>query len=330
MRILIVAPSLAGGGAEDSMSQLFQFFRDSDYEVKFVGINQHQSDSKNNDPDSSSLGRDSRAGLIETLRFGRRLRDLAKRFQPNVIILNCEISELIALLLPRSPMFVVEHTTRPWIGRRLQGVIVRLLLAMRRVRWITVTEGQEKIWPTMSSCIYIPNPVRFFPARVKRNFDLVYVGRLNKWKHPEFVVRLGQELSADTAIIGDGPLLEGFLRGNFGDTITFKGFQAEPWREIGIDDLVIFPSEFEGDGKTVVEAIIRGNPILLMDNVDLRRFNLHESSYFSSYDELKSKVNHYLNYGPEELRPEKATQAMFRLNRNLEVIGKQWEDVLRP
>lgn len=329
MRILIIAPSLAGGGAEDSMAQLFGFFREAGFEVKFVGINRHQSDPKSENGNFFSLGRDSRAGLIETFKFGHKLRDLVKGFQPDAIILNCEISELIALLLPSSRMFVVEHTTRPWIGRRLLGVIVRSLLTLRRASWITVTRGQEKIWPMKSPCVYIPNPVALFPSRVKRKYDLVYVGRLNKWKHPELVVQLGQELSANTAIIGDGPLLDVFLRSDFGERITFKGFQEEPWREIGVDDLVIFPSEFEGDGKTVVEAIIRGNPILLLDNPDLRRFNLHESSYFSSYDALKSKVYRYLNEGPEEFRPEEATQIALRRCRDLRAIGKQWRDALQ-
>ena len=81
------------------------------------------------------------------------------------------------------------------------------------------------------------------------------------------------------------------------------GFLDNLSRTIGRDDLVVFPSNYEGDSRTVAEAIIRGNLVLLRGNPDFSRFNLSEESYFSSYETLKRKSDDYRTKDPETFRP---------------------------
>jgi hypothetical protein len=129
-------------------------------------------------------------------------------------------------------------------------------------------------------------------------------------------------------VVGDGPLLAELRLQNESESIMFTGFVVDPWERVGADDLVIFPSEFEGDGKSIVEAIIRGNPVLLRDNEDLRRFDLDDEFYFSSYDELKTKAMKYLRYGPGTFRPAKEMRSKLRDQRGIETIGDQWKNFL--
>jgi glycosyltransferase involved in cell wall biosynthesis len=129
----------------------------------------------------------------------------------------------------------------------------------------------------------ITNGVRIFPeveSAINRNagdsVSLLYVGRLIKHKHPEFLIEImrdARELSLpwNLTIVGNGTEL-GSLKvsvENFGLTknVNFKNniSESELHLEYRNSDVFVFPSEREGYGISVAEAISNSLPILLYD-----------------------------------------------------------------
>lgn len=327
MNVCILVPSILGGGAEDSMFQLADFFQSKDIRTKLIGINSSPEPISSNH-DSISLGRKDNNGLIETFRVFFRLRKLVDAFNPDVLIVNCEVSELYAAFLSSTRLIVVEHTTRPWIGRKLIGLLVRSILSLKRATWITVNRNQKAIWPFRVRCFHIPNPVRYYPAVIGNQSRIVFVGRMIASKRPELIVRLARETNEKAVFIGDGILMDRLKNLAAGERIEFKGFQVNPWKEISSDELLIVPSEFEGDGKTIVEAILRGNPLLLADNPDLRRFCLAEEHYFVNYVDLKAKTLRYFSEGPEVFRVPLTLRNKLSVDRSIEEVGPRWLQLL--
>jgi hypothetical protein len=68
------------------------------------------------------------------------------------------------------------------------------------------------------------------------------------------------------------------------------GYLENPWFFVSPESLVVVPSEYEGDGLVVLEAIQNGNAVLLRDNIDLRRFNLSNEHYFEDGPDLTEKL----------------------------------------
>jgi predicted nucleic acid-binding protein len=91
---------------------------------------------------------------------------------------------------------------------------------------------------------------------------------------------------------------------------------------------VVVPSEYEGDGMVVMEAVLSGIPLALADNEDLRRFNLNNKHYFSSYDELVALIQkHAENNFKDLLVSEQMTDALMR-ERSLKNVTDIWVNTL--
>jgi glycosyltransferase involved in cell wall biosynthesis len=85
----------------------------------------------------------------------------------------------------------------------------------------------------------------------------------------------------------------------------------------------VVPSEYEGDGIVVLEAIQNGNPILLRDIADLRRFNLNDENYFKNQNQLTVKLKEYRE-NPSLFTIPNSEQDRILANRDIRAIEKQW------
>jgi glycosyltransferase involved in cell wall biosynthesis len=97
-----------------------------------------------------------------------------------------------------------------------------------------------------------------------------------------------------------------------------------PWSHVSAGSLVIVASEFEGDGMNVVEAVANGNPILLADNSDLRRFDFPEVNYFKSLNELISKVEEVKQIGRKHLVLSSSKRRKLLEDREPQKVADQW------
>lgn len=330
MKTLIVVRQLAGGGAEASMARLQEEFHRRGIEIHIAAINSKMA--PDTPGDSQIILSTSTSRVTQIIQAFSSLRKLHQREGFQKVILNCELAEFLGVLaLPRrTKIFVVEHTSRPWIGRRLVGFVVRLLLALRGARWITVVSDGLRIWPFNQVAIHIPNPieVRKFVEGSSSGIlqkEIVYVGRLAPSKRPDLVVKVAADLGLPLHVFGEGEMFERLIEQAKSHEVHFYGFVPDVWSKISPSWILIFPSLYEGDGMVVLEAALHGNPVLLSDIEDLRRLGLPDRCYFANYVALRDKLLSLLqNESDLEFRISSEYLSRIKKARSLEVVGDQW------
>jgi hypothetical protein len=161
-RVLILTNSVTGGGAEISMMSLFTSLRENRIEVDLCAINDNGHVGPIQ-PGVKVLGRSSQSGPVETMRSLRKFAELLTNRHYDLLIANCELPEAFVAFSCSwfKKIIIVEHTSRPWVKRKILGYFVRTILRLRKVSWVTVNSDQKKIWPFNSNAEYIPNPIVF-------------------------------------------------------------------------------------------------------------------------------------------------------------------------
>jgi glycosyltransferase involved in cell wall biosynthesis len=336
-KLLILSNSLSGGGAEISMMRLFQTLKKQGVKVALCAINKDSIASSYEDG-ITLLGREWSSGPLQSLKslvsFGKYLR----KNRNGILILNCELPELYAALMAPWSMKIiaVEHTSRPWSGRRVLGFLVRFNLAMRNTRWVTVSRDQDQVWPFKTKASFIPNAISPISRESKTNLgtsmtstaELVFVGRLNEGKQPLMAAEVNKMAGTSIDFFGDGPLL-GELRELYeSPKCRFHGFVSNPWAIIGKNAILVVTSEFEGDGMNIVEGAINGNPILLADNIDLRRFDFPKNLYFRDQDDLLRKILEAQDTNLDTFRIDDRTKNRLLNERNPSRVAEQWLKLL--
>jgi len=329
MKVLIVTNALSGGGAESSMRIISQHLRSMGVDITLLSLNETAGDVAVTG--EIELNRKWKSGVFQTAINFLDFYRVIKRIKPDSVIVNCELPELYTAFTPIriANLICVEHTSKPWAGREFMGRIVRAILSLRKSDWVTVNSSQARIWPHGTDALFIPNPVEVPKLASKRNpnAEFVFVGRLRREKGIEMILKAIADEKMRIDVFGSGELEEA-LKEEYSDIAVFHGFVNEPWKFINSEQVLIVASEYEGDGKVVVEGILAGLPILLRDNTDLRRFELPEGAYFKSGSELKRKLKDCQlrknNYRPQGDRSEK-----FRIERDPVAISKKWLELLR-
>ena len=276
------------------------------------------------------LGRKWKSGLWGTLANFREFVQIYKFNSPDVLVVNCELPELYAAMLPLrvKRMICVEHTSQPWAGRRKFGRIVRSLLFLRRTEWITVNKGESRVWPLGSHAVHITNPVEAPQLSDSKDSlaPFVFVGRLREEKGIRLILDAVTKTGKSLNVFGNGTLEEE-LKSKYSDVASFNGFLENPWKSISPAQTIIVGSEYEGDGIVVAEAILAGIPILLRDIQDLRRFELSDDSYFKNREELERKIEQ-ASINPDVFRANQITRDRLFRERSLEVVFSKWKTLI--
>jgi glycosyltransferase involved in cell wall biosynthesis len=268
--------------------------------------------------------------VINTWSSYLEFRKSVENINPQILILNCELPELYgAMLSYKGKIFCVEHTTKPWKGRKLLGVAVRLLLRIKRVEWVTVVNTQKKIWFGGTVPAFIPNPYTHQLSETRtseKNAAIAFVGSLKPNKQPEWVIKTGLSLDLSVHIFGEGILRTKLEKKyyKYSNQIEFFGFLPNPWNLISSNRLIIVPSDYEGDGMVIVEAVLSGNPILLRNNVDLRRFGFEDKHYFKNLEDLMLIVKRNLETSFKDLVVSQPKANELQASRSLQRITQEW------
>lgn len=330
--IVILANSTHGGGAENTMMNLHRELPKFGFDSTFCAINNMEDRENIQSPKILYIHRNWSTGLYGTLKSLQRFRLEMRVRKPDSMIINCELPELFTALthLGSCKLIVVEHTSQPWKGRRFLGFIVRAILTAKRVEWVTVNSEELRIWPMRSLATHLPNPV--ITSRksdpITTSSDIVFLGRLRAEKCPEMVIEASIECSSSVYLFGDGTLME-YLKTkyNSNEFVNFLGFMKDPWSVISPQSLVVVPSEYEGDGLVVLEAIQNGNPVLLRNNQDLRRFQLKDENYFLDKSELIRRINeNKANPGCFAVDSDKGAKILE--SRNIDLISERWSNLI--
>lgn len=335
-KVLFVVNSFSGGGAENSVMSVTRKLREMGIPVQLCGLNRN---SPQDLTDRSSglylLERRWKSGIVATLRSLLMFRRLLGELQPEILIANCELPELfVAFSAPiKSRIICVEHTSRPWNGRKKMGTLVRKILRFRDVEWVTVSSSKENIWLGAKLPRYIANPVSSVGtanSRVCADPHLTFVGRLRPEKRPEWVIQAGIANATKVELFGDGLLREELESSysHFLGTVEFHGYVVDPWALTCKNSIVVVPSEYEGDGLVVAEAILRGYPVLLIDNEDLRKFQLPNANYFKDESDLSEKIGQWRrSKGAVFEIPDEYVDSL-RTTRGVDSITEQWSKLL--
>jgi glycosyltransferase involved in cell wall biosynthesis len=285
-------------------------------------------------PNIICLNRRWKSGFFSTISNYLEFREALKSFETDFLILNCELPEFFGSLTRfKGKIICVEHTSMPWIGRRGLGRVVRTLLHFKKVTWISVVKEQKQVWFGGLVTKYIPNP--FVPSEGYRKelpskAMLSYIGGLKENKRPDWVIKAGVELGLSVNIFGEG-LLRKSLQDKYqknSEQIKFYGFHDNPWELIPRNCLVVVPSQYEGDGMVVMEAILFGIPLVLADNSDMRRFNLDCKHYFDSYEKLLAIIETNIKSEFSDLIVSGQIRETLLQERSLEKITNSWTSLL--
>jgi glycosyltransferase involved in cell wall biosynthesis len=162
--------------------------------------------------------------------------------------------------------------------------------------------------------------------KVKR---LIFIGRLAPEKRPNWLVTIGEKTGLPLEIIGEGSMREAMEEAvTDGELIVhFRGRISDPWEAIEDGDLLIVPSEFEGDGLVVVEGMQKGIPMLISDIPDFRRFGLPEANYCKSVEDFIFSIDRF-GANISSLMVPKNISTQILAARSPEAVGDKWEEFL--
>jgi glycosyltransferase involved in cell wall biosynthesis len=232
-------------------------------------------------------------------------------------------------------VIVVEHANPSWEGRQKLGNAVRKILCIRKSRYVAVSEHIKPPFPFNEYLAVIPNPIDNDSTSNKHEVGnqikrLVYVGRLAKvHKNPGLLLQISQEVKIPVVYFGDGELRNNLTEQaiSMGVSAEFRGWVENPWRELSPYDLLIVPSEHEGDGLVVVEAILRGVPVVMRNVEDLIRFHLPNHHYCTSLGEFVLRINLNL-LSLQKFVPPHESRLKLQESRNLNSVVDQWLDFI--
>jgi glycosyltransferase involved in cell wall biosynthesis len=336
-RVMFVTNSLSGGGAERSTNVLVNALSDLEAKVSLIAVNKGSEDLVTPRCEVFELHRKWKGGSVSVLKAYFEIQKIIWRWRPDYLVLNCDMPELLgSLTIGKQKLIAVEHASQPWPQRRSLGKVVRKLLRYRKTKWVAVSDHLQVWGLDILPDFVINNPIEslFSLINSERNQNineirrLVFVGRLSPEKNPTLLVSAAKDANLPLKFIGSGGQAELVRDMCKASSITaeFTGFVKDPWAEIQPGDLLIVPSNNEGDGLVIVEAIQRGVPLMIRDIPDLRRFGLLDTNYFKTHVELGVEVKSNRNH-LNEFVVSKEIADLVLSKRNPELVAKKWLEV---
>lgn len=338
-RVMILTNSLTGGGAERSMNLACNELAKRGWLIALVPINAGPNDEVIPTCEVFPLERKWQGNLANAASAIWRLNKVVKAWNPDVIVLNCDLPELFgALLFSRRQLIAVEHINRPWISRLTLGRIVRQILRFRKVKWVAVS-AHLSIWPTgktpdsvvLNSISTVSMQVhsKSNPTHSNEIRRLFFVGRLAAQKRPDWLLEIGRLTKLPMEVIGEGLMRESLEERaqQFEVKAIFRGQITQVWEQVEDGDVLIVPSEYEGDGLVVIEGIQQGLPMLLADIPDFRRFGLPDKNYCKDVNDFSKRIDSFRKNQVELLVPEDISRSILA-SRSMLAVGNMWEDYL--
>jgi glycosyltransferase involved in cell wall biosynthesis len=305
-RIAIVNSAKSGGGAERSMNILAEKMILENLEAHVVSINESNDDTISQPKFQYSVDRPWNCKWYKNFGFIMKFVRIINKVNPDITIINCELSEFFSIFLIKcKKLVVVEHSHIPWEKRKLLGKVVRLILKKRNASFIAVS-SEIKIWPWCANPkAIIPNLVADYKSSdLKKSsaYDqqpdtkirgLVFIGRLSEEKGIWDFFDLCCETGLEGNVIGEGYLKNDLIREAQGKNlkIKFQGFLQNPWISIPHNHLLVIPSHSEGDGLVFFEALKNEQPLIVKKIPNFLRFSLPELNYAQNNEDFCLKIN---------------------------------------
>lgn len=182
---------------------------------------------------------------------------------------------------------------------------------------------------------------RFGCKDIKKEYDIVYVGRLAKVKHVEILLKIVQSIKNQhpdikVAIVGDGECrnILGKLSNKFGlnKNIYFAGYQTNVWEWYSKAKISVLTSEREGFPYSVIESLICGVPVVTsncgdVNDVVKNNYNGFIIKKYSDYKSFAHTINKIL--GNEKLLKIYSMNSLKSVKDvNLDNVFSMWNDII--
>ena len=306
------------------------------WQVALVPINAGESDLITPVCEVFPLNRQWRGSPVSTLWTMAKFDRVVKTWNPDVLVLNCDLPELFGALVPfKKTLVVVEHSNMVWAERIRLGKLIRKILVIRKSTWVAVSSSL-RIWPNRQiPAGILQNPLT--PSVIQETIKstslelkrLVFIGRLSPEKQPIHMLDIAKRSGFEVEIVGDGSMrLE--LQKYADDQnlkVKFHGHLRDPWSFTKSGDLLVIPSSSEGDGLVLIEGMKKGLPVLLSDIPDLRRFDLPDRNYCQNVEDFVARILQYRR-NLDSLKIPSEVSNKILTSRSLEVVGDSWEGFL--
>jgi len=334
VRISIVTNSVSGGGAEKAMNILGNELHKRGFDISIIAINKSIFSLSEIGCNLSEIKRNWNGGIFDTVSSWLKFKNVIKNLKSDLLILNCDLPEFFGSILVRKTKIIcVEHSQYPWRTRPLFGKIIRVILRLKKVTWVAVS-NHLLIWPNgLKPDKVIPNPISENTSILPMSGDLikrlVFIGRLSWEKNPQEIINIAKLVNFPVLFIGEGIDKEELSKMASTNKVETKmvGFKEKPWELIESGDLLLVPSRYEGDGLVVVEALQRNVPLLISNIPEFLRFDLPKHNYAckdTDYSNLiltnKSDLSKFI------VSPSIANKALSQ--RDIETVCSSWSSLI--
>jgi glycosyltransferase involved in cell wall biosynthesis len=329
-KTVIVTNSISGGGAERSMNLLANALFEQGESVSLIAINKSGPDAVLLKCPVIEINRVWNGSLLNTINSWLKFQKMLIKLGADTLILNCDLPEFYgALSITRSKIICIEHSNNPWYTRSKLGKIVRKILAIKKVTWVTVSDF-FKIWPSGSyPKAVIPNSIwqeqenlKNYLGPIKR---LVFIGRFAFEKNPKAFLDISKETNIPALMLGVGPEIGQIERliQSHNINVELKGFVQNPWEFVTNGDLLLVPSRWEGDGLVVLEALQRKVPIIISSIDEFKRFQLPDINYAADVHDFVRLIEANIDkYEVFKVNSEAVKQILS--DRNPQMIYSKW------
>jgi len=335
-RIAVVTNSLSGGGAERSMNLLCNELFNRNWDVFLVPINKSDQDLVQVMCPIIEINRVWNGSFLNTIFSFIRFNISIFRVRPKALILNCDLPELFgALLLFPVKLIAVEHVNYPWLKRLRFGKVIRFILNLRGVHWVSVS-SHLSIWPNASKPeVILLNSITPLVKEQTREIErnhlkrLIFIGRLTEQKRPNWIIELGKATETEVGIYGEGSQEEALRQMAQANSkkVNFFGFNPQVWTYVTRGDLLLVTSGWEGDGLVILEALNNRVPLLLSDIPDLRRFNLPDRNYCTDLRNFVDRIEEFRG-NLNDLVVEDDIRRRILDERMPQTVAANWENFL--